>query len=64
MFNWIYMKSGKFDMPIDFNPIFNIDNYHIEYVNFMEVVQGGPKVGDLIGNTDLLKWYDQPRHPE
>jgi len=51
------MKSGKFDTPFDFNPSLNIENYHIEYVNLIEVCQGGPLVGQLSINGELISYY-------
>ena len=51
------MKSGKFDTPIDFNPVLDIDGYHIQYVNPMEVVQGGPVVGQLSVNNEIIGNY-------
>jgi len=51
------MKSGKFDTPFDYDTFLDIDNYHIEYVNPMEIVQGGPVVGKLSINNYMINNY-------
>ena len=51
------MKSGKFDTPIDFNPSLDIPDYHIEYINLIEVVQGGPRIGQLSINGEIIPNY-------
>lgn len=52
------MKSGKFDTPFDFSPIVTIGENHIQYTDLVEVCQGGPIVGRLSINGDMVSGYD------
>lgn len=51
------MKSGKLDTPIDFNTDLKFGDYHIKYLDLVEVAQGGPRIGKLAINGKTMPNY-------
>ncbi len=47
----------KFEDPIQFNPKKELNTFVVNYSNLMEISQGGPLIGDLSINGELIKGY-------
>lgn len=48
---------NHFEDPFQFKIVKNIGNIKVEYINLMEVVQGGPEIGNLSINGNQLQGY-------